>query len=232
MPRGLRNVIYTHWHKLMVGSNARYGLPEPEHRIMDTHPTMNTVLPQLAAHGRIGIKPDIAELKGRKIHFSDGSEIEADLLVYATGYEIALPFVESSLLFDEKARPKLFLNVFHPEFDDLFAVGLIQANGSIWRLADYQSRLIASFLVAAAEGHKRASWFRGLKAQGWGRSRSASYVESERHRLEANYHAYRRKVLRLLRRFGPMATAELKPLHWDKARETAPSARKPAAAIG
>jgi cation diffusion facilitator CzcD-associated flavoprotein CzcO len=25
MPRGLRNSIYTIWHKLMVGSNARYG---------------------------------------------------------------------------------------------------------------------------------------------------------------------------------------------------------------
>ena len=58
---------------------------------MDTHPTMNTVLPQLAAHGRIGIKPEITELKGRKVCFADGTEVEADLLVYATGYEIAFP---------------------------------------------------------------------------------------------------------------------------------------------
>ena len=95
MPRGLRNLMYTLWHKLMVGSNARYGLPEPEHRIMDTHPTMNTVLPQLAAHGRIGIKPEITELKGRMVRFADGTEVEADLLVYATGYEIALPLIDN-----------------------------------------------------------------------------------------------------------------------------------------
>jgi hypothetical protein len=226
MPRALRNRIYTLWHKLMVGKNSRYGLPEPEHLIMDSHPTMNTTLPQLAAHGRIGIKPDIVELKDRKIVFSDDSEVEADLLIYATGYEIALPFIDSSFLFDGAGRPKLFLNVFHPEFDDLFFVGLIQANGSIWRLADYQSRLVASFLVADAEGHERASWFRALKAQGW-RPQGPSYVESERHRLEANYYAYRRRVLRLLRRFGPMASAELKPWRWEKTREEASPGRKP-----
>ncbi len=100
---------------------------------MDTHPTMNTVLPQLAAHGRIGVKPEITEFDGRLVRFADGSEVEADLVVFATGYEIALPFIDNDLLFDAHKRPRLFFHVFHPQFDDFFAVGLIQANGSIWR---------------------------------------------------------------------------------------------------
>jgi cation diffusion facilitator CzcD-associated flavoprotein CzcO len=228
MPRGLRNRLYTLWHKLMVGANARYGLPEPEHRIMDTHPTMNTVLPQLAAHGRIGIKPDITELKGRIVRFSNGSEVEADLLVYATGYEIAVPIIDNDLIFDANGRPRLFFNVFHPQLDDLFAVGLIQANGSIWRVADDQSKLVASFLIAAAEGHERASWFRALKAQGPQRSPRTSYVQSERHLLEANYHAYRRQARRLLRAFGTMAKAELRSWRPTKtaARGTSAAAKK------
>jgi len=228
MPRGLRNRLYTLWHKLMVGANARYGLPEPEHRIMDTHPTMNTVLPQLAAHGRIGIKPDITELKGRIVRFSDGSEVEADLLVYATGYEIAVPIIDNDLIFDANGRPRLFFNVFHPQLDDLFAVGLIQANGSIWRVADDQSKLVASFLIAAAEGHERASWFRALKAQGPQRSPRTSYVQSERHLLEANYYAYRRQARRLLRAFGTMAKAELRSWRPTKtaARGTSAAAKK------
>ncbi|MGH6832767.1 MAG: flavin-containing monooxygenase, partial [Methyloceanibacter sp.] len=105
MPRGLRNRLYTHWHRLMVGKNERYGLPEPEHRIMDTHPTMTTALPQLAAHGRIGVKPEIVEFAGNKVRFSDGSEIEADLIVFATGYEIAIPFLDNDLIFDPDGRP-------------------------------------------------------------------------------------------------------------------------------
>ena len=226
MPRCLRNVIYTIWHKLMVGSNARYGLPEPEHRIMDTHPTMNTVLPQLAAHGRIGIKPEITELKGRKVCFADGTEVEADLLVYATGYEIALPLIDNNLVFDADSLLRLFANVFHPELDDFFAVGLIQANGSIWRLADDQSKLVASFLIAANEGHERAAWFRALKAQGHDHASQTSYVKSERHRLEANYYAYRRLTRRLLKGFGAMAKAELKSWRKAKSGRTVPSETK------
>jgi len=210
MPRGLRNRLYTHWHRLMVGKNERYGLPEPEHRVMDTHPTMNTVLPQLAGHGRIGVKSDITEFADNKVRFSDSSEVEADLVVFATGYEIAIPFLDNSLLFGPDKKRLFYLNVFHPELDDLFAVGLIQANGSIWRLADEQSKLVASYLIAVAERHERADWFKKLKRQGHASMVEGSYVKSDRHRLEANYYAYQRKLRRHLRRFGPMATATLK----------------------
>jgi cation diffusion facilitator CzcD-associated flavoprotein CzcO len=225
LPRGIRNRLYTLWHKLMVGSNTRYGLPDPEHRIMDTHPTMNTILPQLVAHGRIDVKPDIAEFAGHTVRFTDGSEVEADLVVFATGYEISIPFIDNDLIFDADGRPRLYLNVFHPELDDLFAIGLIQANGSIWRLADDQSKLVASFLVAAAEDHERASWFGKLKAQGPKRA-ARSYVPSDRHRLEVNYYAYRRHLKRLLRAFGPMAKAELKSgrLKGGRIRGTTPAA--------
>ena len=171
---------------------------------------MNTMVPQLVAHGRIGVKPEIAEFAGNKVRFNDGSEVEADLVVYATGYEIDIPFLDNDLIFGPDRRPLLHLNVFHPELDDLFAVGLIQANGSIWRLADYQSQLVASYLVALAERHERADWFRKLKTQGRASMAKGSYVQSERHRLEANYYAYRRQLKRHLRRFGPMAKASLK----------------------
>ena len=207
MPRWLRNRLYTHWHRLMVGKNERYGLPE--HRIMDTHPTMNTVLPQLAGHGRIGVKPDITEFAGDKVRFSDGSEVEADLVVFATGYEISIPFIDNDLLFGSDGQPLLYLNVFHPELNDLFAVGLIQANGSIWRLADDQSQLVANYLIAQAERHERADWFKALKRQGHNSMVQGSYVKSDRHKLEANYYAYRRALKRHRRRFGAMDKASL-----------------------
>ncbi len=234
MPRWLRNRLYTHWHRLMVGKNERYGLPEPEHRIMDTHPTMNTVLPQLAGHGRIGVKPDITEFAGNRVRFSDGSEVEADIVVLATGYEISIPFMDNTLLFGSDGQPLLYLNVFHPELDDLFAVGMIQANGSIWRLADDQSQLVASYLIAQAEQHERAEWFKALKKQGHQTMVQGSYVKSDRHKLEANYYAYRRALKRHRRRFGAMANAMLKsgrlmqaPERFAEADPKSVSARNP-----
>jgi hypothetical protein len=113
------------------------------------------------------------------------------------------------LIFGPDKQPLLYLNVFHPELDDLFAVGLIQANGSIWRLADYQSQLVASYLISMAERDKHADWFRKLKVKGHASMVQAGYVQSDRHRLEANYHAYRRQLRRHIRRFGPMAKAVL-----------------------
>jgi hypothetical protein len=52
-------------------------------------------------------------------------------------------------------------------------------------------------------------------------------VQSERHRLEANYYDYRRLARKLLRGFGPMATATLKPSRWAKPVGASESARKP-----
>ncbi|XSG82247.1 MAG: flavin-containing monooxygenase [Methyloligella sp. ZOD6] len=224
MPRVIRNRLYTRWHRIFVGKNENFGLPEPDYLIMDTHPTMNTVLPQLVAHGRIDIKPDVTEFDGNKVRFSDGSEVEADLVVFATGYEISLPFLDDSLVFDKDGKPILFMNVFHPDYDDFFAVGLIQANGSIWRLADDQSRLVAAYLMAREKGDPKAEWFAKLKREGSDHKSHKGYVQSERHRLEANYFAYRRLAKRLLRKFGRFANETV-------SGEKLPSPEERAAAI-
>ncbi len=82
--------------------------PSPSIASWTPIPTMTTVLPQLAAHGRIGVKPDIAEFAGNKVRFSDGSEVEADLVVFATGYEISIPFLDNDLVFGRRqAAPSL-----------------------------------------------------------------------------------------------------------------------------
>ena len=102
----------------------------------------------------------------------------------------------------------------------------IQANGSIWRLAEDQSKLVASFLIAANEGHERAAWLRALKAKGHDHASQSSYVKSERHRLEANYYDYRRQARRLLKGFGAMASAELKSWRNSKAGRATQVAKK------
>lgn len=224
VPHAIRNRLYTRWHRIFVGKNENFGLPKPDYLIMDTHPTMNTVLPQLVAHGRIAIKPDVVAFEGNTVRFADGSEVEADIVIFATGYEISLPFLDEALVFDKSGKPILFMNVFHPDYDDFFAVGLIQANGSIWRIADDQSRLIAAYLIARAKSDPKADWFAKLKRQGANHKSSKSYVQSERHRLEANYFAYRRLARRLLRRFGALARQTI-------TGEALPSAEERATAI-
>lgn len=202
LPRWFRQILYGLSHRVLAGPEAWYGLPKPEHGILDTHPTLNAEVPSRVAHGRIDVRPNVASFAGRTVTFTDGSTAEIDLIVYATGYDISFPFLDEDLLLDADGVPNLFLNTFHPDRDDIFTVGLIQANGSIWQLADYQSQLIACYLVALSRGSERARWFRGVKAEPEARSgRSAAYVQSARHKLEADFYVYSRKIHRLIRKF-------------------------------
>jgi cation diffusion facilitator CzcD-associated flavoprotein CzcO len=46
--------------RVVVGDYCAYGLPKPDHRIFDAHPTINSELLHYVKHGRIRPRPDIA----------------------------------------------------------------------------------------------------------------------------------------------------------------------------
>jgi hypothetical protein len=139
--------------------------------------------------------------------FTDGSAERVDLIVFATGYRPVLPFLEDKISFGTDGRPRFVHHVFHPEHANLFAVGLVQANGSMWRLADYQAQAIASSIIAQRRAPQRWRKFRARLADAV-RERSR-FVASERHRLEVNYFDYRRKLKRLNRSFGRLRKLRL-----------------------
>ena len=201
MPRIVRRFLFEASLWVLQGPPSRYGLPDPDYHIDQAHPTMSDDIPRLSAHGRIRISPEIASYDGNKVVFKDGTSDEFDTIVFATGYRIEFPFIDSNLINDAQGRPKLFASVFHPEHDNLFAAGLIQANGSIWRLADYQGRLMSRFINAQVRKPRLADWFRRLKAVPRSDAHAA-FVASDRHTLEANYFVYRRQLKRLTRGFG------------------------------
>ncbi|RMF09795.1 MAG: monooxygenase, partial [Alphaproteobacteria bacterium] len=107
LPRWLRQRMYAFGHWLAVGPNERFGMQKPEHQILDTHPTVNSELPALIAEGRMTVKPDVSEFAGSRVRFSDGSEVEVDMVVCATGYETHFPFIERSAIMGEDGRTKL-----------------------------------------------------------------------------------------------------------------------------
>ena len=59
--------------RLARGPQRKLGLPEPDHRLFETHPIVNTLLPYFVQHGAIIPKPDIDRLAGRRVHFVDGA---------------------------------------------------------------------------------------------------------------------------------------------------------------
>ena len=204
LPRSVMRFLYKLGMRILVGPHHRYGLPKPDHVLFEAHPTACTTYLDHIVHGRIAVKPGIERLDGKRVIFTDGSEEEIDLLVYATGFKPSFPFMDQSCILDEGGRSKLFIHTFHREFDDLFVVGLFEpAEGGVWQLADYQARLIASFISACANDPKRAAWFRALKARanpdiGHG----IAWKDTPWHKFEIQHYRFRMYMKRLLKKFG------------------------------
>jgi len=203
IPLFVRRWLGVRVEQVAFGEPGRYGLRAPDHRLFESHPIINQQLFYWLAHGRIAPKPDVAELCGGEVRFTDGTREPIDLIVYATGYKISFPFLDTVLLNWHDDRPRLFLNVFHPAADDLFVIGLLQPDSGQFGLVDLQSRLVARFVAACDAGKPAGTSFRELKAAHFAEDlrNGMRYVDSPRHLLEVEHFSYRKRLQKLLAGF-------------------------------
>ncbi len=181
-----------------LGPAWRTGVPKPDHRLFESHPILNSQIHHHVGHGRLALRPDVERFDGRRVKFVDGSEGEFDLIVYATGYRVTIPFIDREQLNWQGEAPRLFMNVFHPERDDLFCIGLIQPDSGQFGLVDWQAKLVANYLRAMEQSPARAEKFRRLKASAAPDLGSGvRYLESPRHALEVEHYSYRRRLMKL-----------------------------------
>ncbi|MGH7452657.1 MAG: flavin-containing monooxygenase, partial [bacterium] len=124
VPLPIRRAINTLLLKMVAGTPEKFGLPKPDHKLFETHPIVNLQMLYYAGHGDIIPKPDVAELRRDHVRFKDGSEERVEVIIYATGYNIVFPFMDKKYLNWKSNRPHLYLNIFHPEYDNLFVAGL------------------------------------------------------------------------------------------------------------
>jgi cation diffusion facilitator CzcD-associated flavoprotein CzcO len=96
--------------RLLVGDLTKYGLPKPDHPILESHPIMNTEILEHLEKGRLEVRPDIEELRGDSVAFTDGTEERIDLILWATGYERRYPFLDAADLDIRDGAIDLFLN--------------------------------------------------------------------------------------------------------------------------
>lgn len=201
LPYALRRWIARWVLRFAVGDMRRYGLPEPDHELFASHPIVNSQLPYYVAHGRITPKPDVAQLCGDHVRFADDSCADVDLVIHATGYKISFPFLDRQYLNWHDGRPQLHLNVFHPQYDNLFFIGLIQPDSGQFGLVDYQSQLVARLVAATRAGQRPDEFF--ARAQSHDKRREQEpvrYLNTPRNLLEVEHYSYRNEIKRELAR--------------------------------
>jgi cation diffusion facilitator CzcD-associated flavoprotein CzcO len=186
--------------KIIVGSPEQFGLPKPDHKLLESHPIVNAQILQALGQGDIQPKPDLQELNGREVRFKDGSTEQVDLIIYATGYRVAFPFLAPSHLNSDGGHPDFHLHVFHPTYDNLFVVGMIMPDSGVWWLMDLQARAIARYIQALGGNGTGLRKFRALK-QGPRADLGGGihYVKSERHRFEVEHSSYQRRLRKVIR---------------------------------
>ncbi len=84
--------------QITVGDYQKFGLPKPDHKIFEKHPTVNSELLHYLRHGKLAAYPDIKEYRKREIEFVDGQLAQFDLVICATGYNLSFPFLPNNLL--------------------------------------------------------------------------------------------------------------------------------------
>ena len=135
--------------KELVGSMSNYGLPEPDHEPLSAHPSVSADFLTKAGSGDIHMLPAIERLDGNTVWLTDGTSVEADVIVCATGYDMRFPFFDDDLDLhpDSDHRYPLFKRMIKPGVDHLFFMGLAQSSPTIVNLAEQQSKLLARLLT-------------------------------------------------------------------------------------
>ena len=166
LPGKLKAAVDARLLKMFTGDPTRFGFPEPDHKLYESHPIVNSNILYHLGHGDLRVQPDVASLDGQDVVFTDGSRERYSLIVQATGYRLDFPFIDHSLLNWHGAAPDLYLNAFHPDRDDLFIVGMVEAAGIGWEGRMQQAELVADFIQARSQAPSKAARFAKRKAGG------------------------------------------------------------------
>jgi NADPH-dependent 2,4-dienoyl-CoA reductase/sulfur reductase-like enzyme len=150
MPKWAKNIISNLITKVYIGDLTRLGLQDPDHKLFQVHPILNSIILHYLGHGDIKPVSDVDFYEGKKVIFKDGEVIEVDMVIHCTGYKIHYPYIDKALLNWDGLAPKLFLNIFHPQFNNLFVLGMVEAAGLGWQGKYDQANLISKFIKSNA----------------------------------------------------------------------------------
>lgn len=194
LPRALWSKAVALSLKIRNGTNDLYGLPKPEKPFGSQHPTINEDLFFTIRHGKIKPRPDVSRLDGSKVHFTDGSVGEYDVIVACTGYVITHPFFDKNFIDYSEGDVPLWLRMMHPSVNNLYFIGLFQPLGCIWPGSELQSKLMAREIAGLWQ---RPANFRKLMADEL-QNPDFDQIKTPRHTVTVHYHKFRARLLKYL----------------------------------
>lgn len=142
-----------------AGSPEQYGAPRPAESLFAAGVTLSQNYLPAVADGSIRVRPWLASVAGREVTFGDGHIEEFDGVVFGTGFQLRLPFL------DDDARAILNLDAggfatdrytFHPDLPGLAFMGMWDQSGGYFVPLELQARWIAYTWGGVAEAPDEA----------------------------------------------------------------------------
>jgi hypothetical protein len=205
MPFAFRRAILMAMYRVGVGNVEDYGLPAPDHKIGEAHPTISADFLNRIAHGEMTWKPNVRSHDGGSVTFADGTSEEIDVIVWCTGYKVSFPFFDEQFISAPDNDLPLYRRVFKPGIDNLAFIALLQPLGATMPLAEAQGRWVAAYLrgeyhlpspaaMEADVARDRAAMFK-------------RYVASKRHTMQVDFDNYLYALGKELKAGGARAQA-------------------------
>ena len=186
LPISIRNKLAGFLAYITNGSNSNYGLLKPKHKFGETHPTINSELLYKIRHGKIFPKNDIDFFKGDYVYFKDGSNEKIDVIIACTGFILSHPFFKKNFINYTKGPVPLYLKMFHPDYDNLFFIGMFQPLGCIWPVSEQQSKLLSLALQNKWNRPKNIVDLCNKETE----NPHMKQIKTDRHRITVDYHQF------------------------------------------
>ncbi len=205
IPFKIRQKVMQGIMKTTIGSPEKFGLPKPDHEFGEAHPTVSGRILDRITHGAVTPKPNIERLDGDRVVFADGSRVQADVVIYCTGYKITFPFFDEEFVSAPDNHIELYRRVVHPDVPNLFFIGLLQPLGAVMPLSEAQGRWIADHLRGEYALPPRDQLLREMAEDQ--AAMHKRYVASKRHTIQVDFDDYLYDLAKERRRGAERARA-------------------------
>lgn len=158
----------------------------PEHSFLSQSPTIRGDFLEKVVTGLITVqRAGVDSLTSTGIQLSTGKQIDADVIICATGYDyFHLPYLPDDAVRAKGSAPSavdLYKLVLSPNYDNLFMLGFIETLGPFPPVVEGQAR----YATAMVEGRisrptQDAQWAQIKK---WQQHQASAFVKSDRHRI-------------------------------------------------
>ena len=188
VPDGLKRWLAARAFKKHVGKMEDYGLPKPDHKPLEAHPSVSGEFLTRVGCGDIKMKPNIEKFEGDNVRFADGSVEHVDAVIYATGYNVTFPFLGKDIIEVKDNHLPLFKRVIRPEYPNLFFMALAQPLPTLVNFAEQQARWLAAYLRGEYALPDKQEMEQTIEADE--KRFIGHFYDSPRHRMQVDFGIY------------------------------------------